>query len=97
MDLLAGKTLYKASGDEVSAEEALKGKEIIGLYFSAHWCPPCRMFTPLLKKFHRDLVQDGEPFEVVFVSSDWSLDDMLDYMQEAHGDWLGSCEEELKK
>ncbi len=24
------------------------------LYFSAHWCPPCRRFTPLLSSFVRE-------------------------------------------
>ncbi|CAF5017255.1 unnamed protein product [Rotaria sp. Silwood1] len=28
-------------------DKKYKGK-IIGLYFSAHWCPPCRNFTPIL-------------------------------------------------
>ena len=31
----------------VSTADALAGN-IFGLYFSAHWCPPCRAFTPKL-------------------------------------------------
>ena len=38
------------------------------------------------------LVQDlggaGEEFEIVFVSSDKSAEDQMDYMKESHGDWL---------
>lgn len=45
------------------------GKKV-GLYFSAHWCPPCRGFTPLLADTYKKLVTDGKPFELVFVSSD---------------------------
>merc|ERR1712232_1034749 len=47
---------------------SLKGK-VFGLYFSAHWCPPCRGFTPKVAEwYNKDLKAKG--FEVVFVSSD---------------------------
>ena len=29
---------------------SLQGKSVVGLYFSAHWCPPCKGFTPQLAK-----------------------------------------------
>lgn len=38
-----------------------------GLYFSAHWCPPCRGFTPKLEEFYR-LMKDR--MEIIFVSAD---------------------------
>jgi nucleoredoxin len=25
---------------------------LLAIYFSAHWCPPCRSFTPILSKFY---------------------------------------------
>lgn len=47
-----------------------KGK-VVGLYFSAHWCPPCRGFTPTLGEFYVKMkVSHPDIFEVVFVSSD---------------------------
>ncbi|CAM6032104.1 unnamed protein product, partial [Sphagnum compactum] len=52
-------------------EDVLRGKKLIGIYFSAHWCPPCRGFTPLLVEFFSDLKDyDDSALEIVFVSSD---------------------------
>jgi len=50
---------------------ALNGMTL-GLYFSAHWCPPCRGFTPELIKFYNEFkkTEKGKNFEIVFVSSD---------------------------
>lgn len=47
----------------------LVGKNIL-LYFSAHWCPPCRAFLPkLIEAYHR-IKEKDQAFEVVFISSD---------------------------
>lgn len=47
----------------------LVGKNIL-LYFSAHWCPPCRAFLPkLIEAYHKIKAKD-EALEVVFISSD---------------------------
>ena len=66
---LLGETLKTKDG-EVSTAEALKGKQAVALYFSAHWCPPCRGFTPKLAEAYKGLVAAGKSFEIVFVSSD---------------------------
>jgi len=85
MGLLAGAKLRKG-GNSISAEEALINKGIICFYFSAHWCPPCRQFTPILKDFYEEVGELG--VEVIFVSSDRSASEMVNYMKELHGDWL---------
>jgi len=65
--LLGSKLL--GGGGEVDTDSALKGKKAIGIYFSAHWCPPCRGFTPKLAEFYtKSLKEKG--LEIVFVSSD---------------------------
>lgn len=87
MELFKGKSLIKKNGSEVKAEDALTGKKVVAIYFSAHWCPPCRMFTPFLAETYQELKEDDVSFEVVFVSSDRSSADMLNYMKESHGDW----------
>ena len=57
--------------------EAIKGK-IVGLYFSAGWCPPCRRFSPELAQFQE---QNSDEFVVCFVSSDRSEADMLSFVK----------------
>lgn len=67
--------------------EAIRGKTL-GLYFSAHWCPPCRNFTPKLKAFYTEMLQKDPNFEILFVSSDKSAEEMKSYYSADHGDWL---------
>jgi nucleoredoxin len=49
---------------------SLDGAKLIGIYFSAHWCPPCRQFTPVLANFYNKVNENGKVLEIVFVSSD---------------------------
>merc|ERR1711998_484877 len=51
----------------VPTTDALQNK-VFGLYFSAHWCPPCRGFTPKLAETYNTLKAAGKNFEIVFVS-----------------------------
>ena len=113
----SGAALLRKDGSRVSAE-SLRGK-VVALYFSAHWCPPCRGFTPKLKEFY-EAVNAGESyrarslfhrliriatasvmlslivsvtpedrkFEVIFVSSDRTAQEMASYFTESHGNWL---------
>jgi len=62
--------------------EVLKSKEVVGIYFSGHWSPPCRKFTPLLGEFYRNMKKKGKSFEVVFVSSDHDLESYNAYIRE---------------
>ncbi len=76
--------LHDASGNEVKTE-TLRDK-FVGLYFSAHWCPPCRAFTPGLVKF-RDEHADKD-FEIVFVSLDNSEREKRKYIKQMDMKWL---------
>eukprot|EP01061_Rhynchopus_euleeides_P013829 TRINITY_DN24013_c0_g1_i2.p1 TRINITY_DN24013_c0_g1~~TRINITY_DN24013_c0_g1_i2.p1 ORF type:complete len:290 (+),score=104.82 TRINITY_DN24013_c0_g1_i2:81-872(+) len=60
--------------------EVLQGKDYVLLYFSAHWCPPCRQFTPMLANFHINESRD-KSFEVVFISNDKSESQFDDYFE----------------
>lgn len=55
--------------DGTVGKDAIEGK-ILGLYFSAHWCPPCRGFTPKLAETYNKVKAKHPNFELVFVSSD---------------------------
>jgi len=67
---LFGETLQSENGKAtVKTAEALKDK-VVGIYFSAHWCGPCRGFTPQLAEQYLKLTTGGKPFEIVFCSSD---------------------------
>lgn len=65
---LLGDTLKGKNGDVAVA--SLAGLEAIGIYFSAHWCPPCRGFTPKLVEIYNKINAESKKFEIIFVSSD---------------------------
>ena len=50
--------------------ELLPNADVVAVYFSAHWCPPCRQFAPALAQVYADMKAAGKKFEIVFVSSD---------------------------
>jgi len=77
-EIFGGATLTGQGGDVKGS--SLKGK-VFGLYFSAHWCPPCRGFTPKLAEWYKKDLQ-AKDFEVVFVSSDKDEASFKDYFAE---------------
>ena len=74
--------LVDADGKPV-AVSTLKGKVVV-VYFSAHWCGPCRAFTPRLAEFAK---KNKAKVAVVFVSADRSAEAMTAYMKEAGMPW----------
>lgn len=50
-------------------------------YYSAHWCPPCRQFTPKLVQFYNQMKRSGADFEIIFISADRSKRQMYQYMK----------------
>lgn len=80
LEALLGSTLLvseKAGGGTVQAS-SLKEKKAVLLYFSAHWCPPCRAFTPVLAEGYRRTWKE-KGIEFVFVSSDKSEAEFKEY------------------
>lgn len=72
------KALQSKSGEVPVA--ALEGKTVM-IYFSAHWCPPCRAFTPKLAEFYRKHSAEKN-FEIIFASWDQSKAEFDEYYQE---------------
>jgi len=68
-ELFGESFLKSAASDEKVGREATEGK-VVGIYFSAHWCPPCRGFTPKLVDWYKKVQAQGHPFEIIFASSD---------------------------
>ena len=62
-------------------------KKLIGLFMSAHWCPPCRQFTPKLVAYYNKIVATHPEFEILFVSNDKSAGAMEGYMRDDQMPW----------
>ena len=69
------------------ADAEFEKKKLIGLYASAHWCGPCREFTPKLVAYYNKIVAAHPEFEIVFVSNDKTASAMEGYMREGQMPW----------
>ena len=79
-------SLFDADGKKIPTE-SLRGK-VVALYFSAHWCGPCRQFTPKLVEFRNQNEKNG--FEVVFMSLDRSAQEKKSYMKQEGMKWFNA-------
>jgi nucleoredoxin len=85
------------SGGASHSVDELRSMDCVGLYFSAHWCPPCRRFTPQLACVYRQLADEGKTFGVVFVSSDNSAEEFQEYFDTMPWVALSFDQRELKR
>ena len=53
-DALGESLMRGTGGPTVRLTEVQSRSKVIGLYFSAHWCPPCRAFTPKLVRAYTE-------------------------------------------
>ena len=79
--------LVDSKGRRIVNIQDFKNKDYYALYFSAHWCGPCRAFTPKLVQFYNEMKAKTDNFEIVFYSYDRSAQAMEDYMKEANMPW----------
>jgi nucleoredoxin len=87
-DALKGDLVHFSNGGVVHAEdESLANKKLIAIYFSAHWCGPCRKFTPELVEYYNRVAPQHPEFELIFFSCDRSAYAMQTYMRETNMPW----------
>jgi len=84
-----GDTLVALDGKKLQPfdSKSLSSKKYIAIYYSASWCPPCRKFTPELVSWYKRKKGDLDKFDIIFVSSDKTSEDMLGYMVEDKMAW----------
>lgn len=72
LERLVGATVRH--GKEEVPTSVCTGKHV-AFYFSAHWCGPCKLFTPQLVSIYNKLNGTKSEFEVIYVSLDRSRDE----------------------
>jgi thiol-disulfide isomerase/thioredoxin len=84
-----GGSLVKLFGDELmtkngrkSSASVLANASNIMVYFSAHRCPPCRLFTPQLAKDYKKSSKANKETVVVFVSLDHDQHQFNEYYKD---------------
>jgi len=80
-EALGEEVLDGTDGDSVSIAELREQNKYLGLYFSAHWCPPCKTFTPQLASAYKQHLK-AKGLEIVFVSSDRDARSFMEYYGE---------------
>ena len=52
MEEVFGTTKLHRGNNELTPAQAMEGKELMAVYFGAHWVPPCRIFkNDIIKGF----------------------------------------------
>ena len=85
-EILSKCTLLDRKGNKVD-NEVLNRADKIALYFSGHFCAPCRSFTPMLKEFYEEVNEDEKKLEIIFVSLDKSKAAQEEYHSVDQGNW----------
>jgi len=73
LTIMGHEPLLAPEGSEltISMASSLEGVEVLGIYFSASWCPPCRKFTPQLASSYNRIRQKMHGnFQIILASLD---------------------------
>ena len=85
MEEVFGATKLHNGNNEFTPAQAMDGKEMMFVYFGAHWVPPCRLFNNDLTK---TFGVTGGKCSVVFVSYDGNQEAMTDHMLKHPKEWF---------
>lgn len=85
----AAREWTNVAGKKIEADlvevKGTPGAEVVVLQmaggFSAHWCAPCRDFTPKLVNFYNAQPGKKKQFEIIFVSNDSDEKMMEEYIK----------------
>jgi nucleoredoxin len=86
-DGLQQKLIQAKDGKAVPYKKEGANPKFTAIYYSAHWCPPCRLFTPKLVEWYNEFQPKHKDFQLVFASSDKDEKAMLEYMTEMKMPW----------
>jgi hypothetical protein len=67
---------------KTTAVRELAAYEVVGVFFSGHWCPPSRQFTPMLTRAYTAMRAAGKSIEIVFISCDHDRGEFASYFKE---------------
>ena len=88
MDILGSKFFKKKHTEkdkentknvEECGKEDIEASKFVGLFFSSHWCPPCRTFLPVLRDFYNEINLEEKKIEILFLSVDPNEEGFLEH------------------
>lgn len=88
-ELLGGTHVQNKNGRKIAIKDICKDNEAIGIYFSAHWCGPCRNFTPTFSKTYNEWSKKERiKLKIIFVSLDKDRESFDEYYRSMHEEWF---------
>lgn len=84
--------------EEIPIDDLAGDGKVVGVYISGHWCPPCKLFTPILAEWYEDFKAgpNGDKLEIIFLSSDKSEVEFMRYFMSMPWTALPYSERERK-
>eukprot|EP00830_Metopus_es_P000725 TRINITY_DN1067_c0_g1_i1.p2 TRINITY_DN1067_c0_g1~~TRINITY_DN1067_c0_g1_i1.p2 ORF type:complete len:171 (+),score=20.75 TRINITY_DN1067_c0_g1_i1:63-575(+) len=84
MKATIGKSFVDNNGKIVTLSTITEAKVVL-MFFSANWCPPCKAFFPIMKRFYEE-VNEGRKYprlnlEIIYVPCEDGEEEFLDTLK----------------